>query len=374
MELQQMKSQTESKGHILLIDDEWPICTAVCGLLELAGYTIDYALSAEEGLKYLEDHPETDLVLLDINLGSGLSGIEALPVFRERFKYVQVMMFTSHDTLSTGLECMKKGACDYLTKPFSEQEFLKKFPEALAKKTMARLNDLYLGILVHDLKNPLQCIVGAWDVAKMYMPKTLTDPQKRVLATGDSGISQIKTMIDNILCVSKLEAGTLVMTKEKIEVEKEVEGTVGPFRTQITGSARSFSLTYNENGPHVIVSDRELFSRVLYNILCNAMRFTPPQGAISVTVGKNKDGLLEIGVTNTGSFIDERVHESIFDKFSNVHLSKQASEIRNFGLGLTFSKMAVEMMGGRIWVECDNNLPSTTFYFTIKNQEGSETP
>jgi K+-sensing histidine kinase KdpD len=266
---------------------------------------------------------------------------------------------------------MKKGACDYLTKPFSEQEFLKKFPEALAKKTAARLNDLYLGILVHDLKNPLQCIVGAWDVAKLYMPKTLTDPQKRVLATGDSGISQIKTMIDNILCVSKLEAGTLVMTKDKIDVEKEVEVTAGPFRTQIAGSGRSFSLAYNENGPHVFVSDRELFSRVLYNILCNAMRFTPPQGAISVTIGKNRDGFLEIRVTNTGSFIDERVRESIFDKFSNVHLSKQASDIRNFGLGLTFSKMAVDVMGGRIWVECDKTLPSTTFYFTIKNQEGS---
>jgi K+-sensing histidine kinase KdpD len=294
-------------------------------------------------------------------------------VIRERYKYVQVMMFTSHDTLSTGLECMKKGACDYLTKPFSEQEFLKKLPEALAKKNAAKLNDLYLGILVHDLKNPLQCIVGAWDIAKMYMPKELTETQKKILSTGDSGISQIKTMIDNILCVSKLEAGTLVMTKERFDAQKEIETTVSPLQAQIVGSGKSFSLVYGENGSFFIMSDRELFSRVLLNVLSNAVRFTQPKGTISVRVTKDSKGNLEIRISNTGSFIEEHVRDSIFDKFSSVHLSKQMTEMRNFGLGLTFSKMAVEMMGGRIWVEGDKSVPSTTFFFTIANQEDNKT-
>ena len=369
-----MKSHNCVKGHVLVIDDEWPICTAVCGLLEISGFKADYALTAEEGIKYLENNPDTDVVLLDINLGSGLSGIEALPVIRERFKYVQIMMFTSHDTLSTGLECMKKGAIDYLTKPFNEQNFLKKFPEALAKKNAAKLNDLYLGILVHDLKNPLQCIVGAWDLIKMYLPKSLTDCRDRCLTQAMQASANIRTMIENILSISKFEAGTLVMTKDKFEVEKETEATIAPLRPQIQGSGRSFSLTGGAKRPYFLVSDRELFSRVLYNILCNAIRYTPDGGAISIDICEKEKSILETAVTNTGSFVEEHLRESIFDKFSTVQLGRQSSQIRNFGLGLTFCKMAVEAMGGSIWVECDKATPSTTFHFTIKNKEGSETP
>jgi len=124
-------------------------------MLELFGHKSDYAVSADETLMYLQKNPQTDIVLLDIDLGAGLSGEELLPVIREKFKYVQVIMFTSQNSLEMGVECIKKGAFDYMTKPFREKKFLKKVPLALERKKIAKLNDLYMGILVHDLNNPI---------------------------------------------------------------------------------------------------------------------------------------------------------------------------------------------------------------------------
>ncbi len=353
------------KGNILLIDDEYAICVGVCGLLELSGFKVDYALTAEEGIEFLEKHPETDVALLDINLGTGMSGIEALPVLRERFKYTQVMMFTSHDALETGLECMKKGAVDYLTKPFNEQEFLKKVPEALAKKQLAKLNDLYLGILVHDLKNPLQCIMGAWDLAKRTIKRMSTEPQTTIIDAGDAGIMQINAMIENILTVSKFEAGVFLLSKDAFSVDREAEETLAPFRQQVISSGRSFSIVNKSGTPYRLVSDKNLFTRVLYNIVSNAVRYTPAGGEIVVAFNENS-GSFHTAVRNTGSFIEEGLRNRIFDKFSSVLKLEQSGGVRNFGLGLTFSKMAVEAMGGKLWVESEKEPMQTTFNFTVQ--------
>jgi|WetSurMetagenome_2_1015567.scaffolds.fasta_scaffold00565_8 two-component system, sensor histidine kinase and response regulator len=354
------------RANILLIDDEMPICLAVAGLLETIGFTASYALDGEEGMRFLENHPETDVVLLDINLGSGKSGMELLPEIRDRFKHVQVMMFTSHDSLSMGLECMKKGAADYLTKPFDEKDFLKKLPEVIAKKNMARLNELYFGILIHDLKSPLQSIVGAWELSKMYLSATLTETQQRVLSAGDAGIVQLRCMIDNMLSVAKLEAGTFPIAKEEFSVNRVADEVLAPVRLQIASSGRTIDAGFSPDREFLVVADRELFGRVLFNIIVNAIRYTPHGEKITAKFALRDDGEVRISIHNPGSYVDVNHREDIFDKFASVYLTRQGSGTGNYGLGLTFCKMAVEAMGGRIWVESEENTPSTTFHFAVK--------
>ncbi len=362
-----MPTETSPRANVLLIDDELAICIGVSGLLETVGFAANYALDADEGMRYLEAHPETDIVLLDFNLGAGRTGIELLPEIREHFKCVQVMMFTSHNTLSTGLECMKKGAADYLTKPFDEKDFLKKVPEVIAKKNMARLNELYFGILIHDLKNPLQCISGAWELAKRVFPKELSEQQRRIVSIGDSGILQLEVMIHNMLSVSKFEAGSFPVSREEFAVAEEADKVLGPLRTQTIAAGSLFEVEFECGTDIQLDSDRELFSRVLFNVVSNATRYTPEAGKISVGFAIEDNGDLRTSVCNTGSFIEESLREKIFDKFSSIHLMKRAAGTSNFGLGLTFSKMAVHALGGVIRVESENNTPSTTFIFTIKN-------
>jgi signal transduction histidine kinase len=101
----------------------------------------------------------------------------------------------------------------------------------------------------------------------------------------------------------------------------------------------------------------------------NALRYTPIQGEIAVVFSDKNDGFLHTEISNTGSYIDESIRQTIFDKFSSMHKFGQSGGLRNFGLGLTFSKMAVDIMGGTIKVESEKEKPKTTFIYTVKNHK-----
>jgi signal transduction histidine kinase len=359
--------QQDHGAHILVVDDEYPICTSISEMLELFGHKSDYAVSADETLTYLQKNPQTDIVLLDIDLGAGLSGEELLPVIREKFKYVQVIMFTSQNSLEMGVECIKKGAFDYMTKPFREKKFLKKVPLALERKKIAKLNDLYMGILVHDLNNPIQYILGALDLIKSSAWGIFNEKQKDIFTTAEKGVAQIRNMVNNILTISKFENGLLTIKNETFSLAKEIGGILKLFENEIDQSGRNLSIRYPRQD--LMTTDKELFSRVVLNIVGNAVRYTPHEGKILIILQEKPDDFLQVSVTNTGSFVEEDMREVVFDKFASVHLERKATGVQNFGLGLTFSKMAVKTLGGAIWVESDSVVPQTTFHFTIKNRK-----
>jgi two-component system, sensor histidine kinase and response regulator len=359
--------QHDQAASILVVDDEYPICTSISEMLELFGHKSDYAVSADETLMYLQKNPQTDIVLLDIDLGAGLSGEDLLPVIREKFKYVQVIIFTSQNSLEMGVECIKKGAFDYMTKPFREKKFLKKIPLALERKKIAQLNDLYMGILVHDLNNPIQYILGALELLKSSTWGIFNEKQKDIFMTAEKGVTQIRNMVNNILTISKFENGLMALKNETFSIAKELGGILKLFENEVKQSGRELSVQYPSQD--LITTDKELFSRVFLNIVSNAVRYTPLEGKIFIILLEKPDDFLQVSVTNTGSFIEEDMREVIFDKFASVHLERKATGVQNFGLGLTFSKMAVKILGGAIWVESDGVEPRTTFHFTIKNRK-----
>ncbi|NLE00261.1 MAG: hybrid sensor histidine kinase/response regulator [Fibrobacter sp.] len=342
--------------HVLLIDDELSICTGVTGLLELDGFKADYALSAEEGLQYIEKNPEVDIVLLDVNLGQGLSGMDVLPLIKERSRYVQVVMFTSHDRLDIGLICMKRGALDFITKPFDLKTFFRIAATALDKKKLEQVKDLYIDMVIHDLKNPLQCISGALEILIDTIPEKSTIQQK-LIDTAGNGIQRIQMMIGNILAVTTFEKGSVSARREYFPLREQVENALQFFSPVV--------ITINENVPEKIYTDRDLFLRVLTNIVANASRFATPETNIDVKFEYNGNGTLISSVTNQGSFIPEEYRNAVFDKY--VGMNKTANVIRghNFGLGLTFSKMAIEALGGKIWIEGDEQIPETSFKFSV---------
>jgi len=355
-----------SQPSVLVVDDEYSIRSSIAEMIEMFGFFSENAANGQEALEYLQKNPQTDIVLLDIDLGVGLSGIDLLPIIREKYKYVQVMMFTSQNSLEMGVECLKRGAVDYLTKPFREKEFLKKAPIALERKKLAQLNDLYLGILVHDLNNPVQYILGALELLKATAWSNFSDTEKDVFKTAEKGLGQIRTMVNNILTISKIENGLISLSAETFSLSKEMGEILKLFDDDVSTTGRKLSAYYPQND--LVTADKELFSRVFLNIIANAVRYTPRDGEISVFV-ENPDREIKVSVTNTGSFIEESMREMIFEKFAGVHLAQKSTGVQNFGLGLTFSKMAIQAMDGKIWVDGDGSVPQTTFHFTIKNRK-----
>ncbi len=352
---------TEGKqAHVLLIDDELSICTGIQGILELDGYTSAYTLTYKEGLEYIDTHPDVDIVLLDVNLRSDKSGIEIIPLIKEHNKYVQVVMFTSYDRLDVGLECMKQGALDFMTKPFDEKQFSRIVPIALEKKRLEQIKDLYFDMVVHDLKNPLQCICGSFEVLREQLKDSLSPMQKKMFETAESGINQIQLIIGNILGITSFEKGSLTARRESFQIIETVKETAKIYD--------SVELYFSELLPLAIRSDRDLYMRILTNLLSNAARFAAIGTTIKVYCEYDvTKRFLTTSVMNKGSFIREEHREAIFNKFIGVQKSIGSLKGQNFGLGLTFSKMAVEALEGKIWVESHEESKETVFRFRIKD-------
>ena len=349
---------TAEKTSVLLIDDEFSICTGVCGLLEMEGYKAEYVMNAQEGLTYLEKGVSPDIVLLDVNLGPGMSGMEVLRQIKENYKYLQVIMFTSQDSLDIGLECMKRGALDFLPKPFNLQLFSKIAATALERKRIEQIRDLYFDMVIHDLKNPLQVIGGAYEMLNDTLKDSGTIIQKRLLEATENGIKQIQMIIGNIIGITNFEKKSLVARHQRFGLKEMIESTLSIFD--------SLEISYEQESLE-IYSDKDLFIRVITNLVSNASRFAVPDSKVMIHFKQIDNSYILGSVTNTGSYIPPNLREVVFDKFLNVHSVMRAVRGQNFGLGLTFSKMAVEAMDGKIWVEGDESVPSTTFNFTIKN-------
>jgi two-component system sensor histidine kinase/response regulator len=363
------ESPDKSKTRVLIVDDEYQICSSIAGVLDCLGYRSDFVHHPAGLREFLDKNHDVDIVLLDINLGQNISGIDLLPVIREKSRYTQVIMFTSEDRLEVGVECMRRGAYDYMTKPFMEQTFVNKAAGAVERKKALQLNDLYLGILFHDLKNPLQVIMSSVELLRASLAQDdLSAAQKNTFRHVERAISQILLMINNIVAVSKFERDALPARREPFTLGNEVANALAPLDDPSASPDHPpFSLRYSIDKDRRVVTDRDLFGRVLANIVSNALRYAAQKSPVQIDIAAVDGGHIQVSVTNTGSFIEEGAREAIFHKFSSVQLKAGSAGFQNYGLGLTFSKMAVEAMGGRIWITCDKAVPSTTFHFTVNN-------
>jgi two-component system sensor histidine kinase/response regulator len=363
-------SQPIPKARVCIVDDEYMVGKSIQELLQYLGFACDYIQDGRAAEEFLAAHPEIDIVLLDINLGLDLSGIELLPKLRKQNKYAQYIMFTSEDKLQVGVECMRKGAYDYITKPFDEYVFISKVPGALERKKMLKLNDLYLGILFHDIKNPVQGIMAGLDLLRMSLSEGANDQdlQKTAFTQADISIKQILMMINNIVSISKFENNALPVRRELFILQRETASALAPFTHHQTADEPSrLEVAYPSEEEILIRNDKELYFRVLSNIVSNALRYSGEDDPIKVAFTMEQNNEIHVMVTNNGSYIDDCARESIFNKFSSVEIPAAQAGFKNYGLGLTFSKMAIDAMEGRIWIESIKEPASTTFHFTVKN-------
>ena len=139
------------KIKLLLIDDEEKICKSVQDILKDEGFEIDYRTSGEKGIEYLERNKGTDLVLLDINLGSGMNGIEALKLIKKRFKGIEVIILTGEERSLVAVECMRNGAFDFMNKPFDKEHFLNYAKAAVERKKYLELTEKDRNVMIQAM-------------------------------------------------------------------------------------------------------------------------------------------------------------------------------------------------------------------------------
>ncbi|WP_440947932.1 PAS domain S-box protein [Methanosarcina sp. T3] len=229
----------------------------------------------------------------------------------------------------------------------------KKAEEALINaKTAAevanRTKSEFLTNMSHELKTPLNSIIGFSDLLKEEMAGPLNEKQSRYVQFISLSGKNLLDIINDILDLSKAESGEEDLNVEEFSVDESINKVISVFLRQT--QEKNIKLNYqSENRTLWIAADNSKFRQIMENLLSNAIKFTPAGGSINVTL-KQEGSLVTIEVGDTGIGIPEDSLEKIFKPFIQI----DSSLSRNFegtGLGLTLVKKYVEMHGGNIYVE-----------------------
>ena len=222
-----------------------------------------------------------------------------------------------------------------------------------------RLRDNLTQMIVHDLRNPLVALMGWLDLLQSQRMQDADGVEQLLLKNARHGGEVLLGMVSELLDISKMEAGKLRLNPQAVDLCALLRETADAMHA--LGEVEELDLQVVPCDAAVTVTcDRQLISRVLVNLVSNAIKHTPAGGSVTLSVHLQADEV-QVRVSDTGIGISAENQARIFEKFAQV---QQKGERRGTGLGLTFCKIAMEAHGGRIWVESEVG-EGSTFAFTL---------
>ena len=218
-------------------------------------------------------------------------------------------------------------------------------------------------MIIHDLRSPLTGINLSIDL----LSESLKDPRKeafreRFLANARSSIGRMLNLINQLLDMTRLEAGQLELHREPVEIGPLLTARAQSFYSQSEASKIEIDVPTIGRIPSVS-ADAGFISRVVDNLIDNALKFTGSGGKVTLWAEPNGREVM-IQVQDTGEGIPADKLESVFDKYAQVKDLNEDGTRQGTGLGLPFCRMVVEAHNGRIWVESEIGVGST-FSFTL---------
>jgi signal transduction histidine kinase len=217
----------------------------------------------------------------------------------------------------------------------------------------------FLANMSHELRTPLNAVIGFSEVLQDRLFGELNDKQAEYVADIHTSGRHLLALINDILDLSKIEAGRMELQVSRFALSDVLENTVALARERATRQGISLSLEVDPS-VGVIEADERKLKQVLFNLLTNASKFTARGGDVEVSARGDGDEVL-VSVRDDGIGIAAADQARIFEEFQQVGQS-QLQE--GTGLGLALSRRFVELHGGRLWVESELGKGST-FTFTL---------
>ncbi|MBD0305821.1 MAG: GAF domain-containing protein [Nitrospiraceae bacterium] len=215
-------------------------------------------------------------------------------------------------------------------------------------REMDQLKSAFVSTVSHELRTPMTSIKGYVENLSDGLVGELTERQSYYLSRVKHNIERLTRMINDLLDLSKIEAGAVSIARRPVSIYELVADVVEGFQTM--ACERSLSLTSTlEDGLPVTKGDRDKLHQVLTNLIHNAMKFTPKGGEIRIEVRMDEDRAIRVCIADTGCGIHADDLGKIFDRFYRGNAS--TAESSGAGLGLAITKNLVELHGGRIWAE-----------------------
>ena len=352
----------EKKVNVLIVDDQEDNLLALEEVLRPLGQNIVRAASGEEALKHLLTD-EFAAILLDVQMPD-MDGFETAARIkaRERTKDVPIIFLTA---VSTGspyeLQGYEVGAVDYVVKPFdpwvlrskvavfidlhNTNRALQKQASILREKTAelerarATMRD-FLAMATHDLMSPIAVIAGTASNLRNYGADMSPEERGELVGVVARQAAQLKSLVQDLLMVSKLDAGAIRADAHDI--------TVGEFIAETIGDLGAVASELKVSAPSglVVSVDPDHLRRILRNYVENALRHGAPPVEIDV---RDAGASIELRVFDGGEGVPDVFAPRLFEKFARADFRPRATS--GSGLGLPIVRSLAEINGGEAWYE-----------------------
>jgi signal transduction histidine kinase/HAMP domain-containing protein len=238
-----------------------------------------------------------------------------------------------------------------------------------AYEELRKLDDLktqFINIAAHELRTPLGAMMGYASFAEKRAPEKLKKSMRFLVAS----TIRMRTMVDAMLTIQRLDAGTAFLRLTTIDVRDVINKVVTEFEPMAELEHHTLEVNLPDELP-LVEADPEKVGLILSNLLSNAIKFTPENGRIVVTAQNYLKGIL-VSVADNGGGIPLEDRDRIFDRFYQARAAHIAGH-GGMGLGLTIVKHLVELHDGQAWFESEVG-KGTTFFFTLPEQDQSTPP
>jgi CheY-like chemotaxis protein len=402
--------QPNERATILVVDDTADNLALMSNLL-MDDYTVRIANGGEKALMIAASDSPPDLILLDIMM-PGMDGYEVCQRLKcdIRTANIPVIFLTAKAEVEDEKKGLDVGAVDYITKPICpplvmarvknhlalkamadflrdkndilEREVTKRTNEVLASREIAvknlqleeasRMKSEFLANMSHELRTPLNAIIGFSEVLRDGLLGELAPQQKEYVSDIFASGNHLLLLINDILDLSKIEAGKMTLELEPLHVATLVQAGLQVVREQ--AMTRHLKLTVEVAADLAELGevwlDQRKVKQILYNLLSNAVKFTPEGGEVRIMahrVGReaSPDGryqhYLELVVSDTGIGVSVKDQGRLFKPFTQID-STLARRHEGTGLGLAMVKRLAELHGGAVALQ---SIPGKGSTFTV---------
>lgn len=354
----------ENKYKILIIDDEEVVLDSCTEILTGSDYQIATAMDGTAGLKLAQEFPP-DLVFVDLKM-PGMSGFDVLEKISASDPTVVTIVITGYATVSSAVEAMKKGAYDFLPKPFTPDELRIIAQRGLEKRKLVletialrrekeMLREHFAAIVSHELKAPLSAVQQNLFALTAALSSVLTEGQKSLFERMKSRIDDLLKLIHTWLRVISADIGKIQESFKPTSLTSAISKAVESIQSHATRKDIEI-LTSVEEPIGLVHGDEGTLVEALVNITGNAVKYSRVGSQVIVKVEEKEDNVL-ISVTDTGVGISKEDLPFIFNDFYTGKFGHVAE--RGSGLGLAITRRIIEAHNGSVSVESELGKGST---------------